>query len=193
MWAECKTSAAMPKASSADRAKITQAGWRTAWKNHWSKEILPHSSQNCLHYITLIYWRKLSPFFLHFDNHIILPFTRLKNKIKTIISRVSSPAGNMMIPVLFHSNSTWKNTWADHLFFTFHYFTFRINIRIILRLRYSHLLLLDSTIPAHILNHCAFFFFLYFLQRLLRDNSHYITDNLRRLLQQLLSAKPMLG
>jgi hypothetical protein len=41
-------------------------------------------------------------------------------------------------------------------------------------------------------------FFLYFplfterLQRLLQDNSHYIYDDLRRLLQPLLYAKPLL-
>ncbi len=51
-----------------------------------------------LHYITLIYWRKLSPFFIQFDNHIILPFTRLKNKIKDR-SRVSSQAGWFEDPI----------------------------------------------------------------------------------------------
>ncbi len=36
-----------------------------------------------LHYITLIYWRKLSPIIHTIRNLIILPFTRLKNKIES--------------------------------------------------------------------------------------------------------------
>jgi hypothetical protein len=45
--AEFETSAAMLKASRAHTANITQ-GWLTAnLKNHWSKDVLPPSSQSC--------------------------------------------------------------------------------------------------------------------------------------------------
>jgi hypothetical protein len=41
MWAECKTSAAMPKASRADRAKITQAGRQPEKTTGRRKSCLP--------------------------------------------------------------------------------------------------------------------------------------------------------
>ncbi len=47
MSAECETFAATLKASRAHTANITQSGWLANLKNHWSKDILPLSSQNC--------------------------------------------------------------------------------------------------------------------------------------------------
>jgi hypothetical protein len=69
---------------------------------------------------------------------------------------------------------------------------------VILRFQTPHLLLTGHYISS---THSLPFrlFYLYFpifterLQRLLRDNNHYIYDNLRRLLQPLLSAKTLLN
>jgi hypothetical protein len=47
MSAECETSAVVLKASSAHTAKFTQDWLKANLKNHWSKEILPPSSQDC--------------------------------------------------------------------------------------------------------------------------------------------------
>ncbi len=112
-----------------------------------------------LHYITLIYWRKLSPLFLQFDNHIILPLTRLKNKDKKQIVGIFS--GWVIWGSRFSSTRTAHEKIHRQIIDSLNMvtlFTFRINLQIILHLQLHTCYYQYILFPALIFNHTNYLF-----------------------------------
>ncbi len=140
-------------------------------------------------YITLIYWRKLSPFLLQFDNHIILPFTRLKNKNKSR-SRVSSQAGYYAdpgsLPTRTAHEKIHRQIINSLLYFTLHS---GLTSGLFYAYRLHTCYYLYNIFPARIIYHSDYFsstfhFSQYVYSDFLLGQRHF--DNLRRLYAKML-------